>query len=282
MRPMRPIAIALALAIAAVTAASAQSGDAAKPPARPWTDVAELSYVSTSGNASTQNFAFSNKFLYKWTRSDLGVDAAGLRAESTDRTITNPDGTVVVNDVTKTTAEAYALSAKYRLDVTKRLLWYVNGGWNRNTFQGFDNRYSLGSGVGYKFLTTPRHTLSGELGAEGVREERVDLTTDTYGALRAFAGYEFKINDSAKFTQEIELIDNLKDTADWRGRSVTGVIASMTKKVALKVSYTVLYRNRPVAVMIPPDATAPIGTPGALYTYEKTDTIAAASVVVNF
>jgi hypothetical protein len=34
--------------------------------------------------------------------------------------------------------------------------------------------------------------------------------------------------------------------------------------------------------LVPPDAGAPVGTPDALYTFEKTDTILAVALVVNF
>ena len=54
----------------------------------------------------------------------------------------------------------------------------------------------------------------------------------------------------------------------------------MTSKLAIKVSYTVLYSNEP-PVHVVPDTVAPIG-PDAVVPFEKTDTILAAALVINF
>ena len=56
--------------------------------------------------------------------------------------------------------------------------------------------------------------------------------------------------------------------------------ASLTSKLAIKVSYTVGYDNEP-AFAIVDDTVAPIGPPVAV-PFEKTDTILAAALVVNF
>lgn len=244
---------------------------------KPWSNTAEFSAVVTTGNSESSTFALANKFLYAWKRSDLRVDVGALRADSTGQPI-NVGGTLVSPD-SKTTAEAYTVNGKYRYDITERLLWYFNGGWYRNPFQGFENRYVGGTGIGYRFLDGPKHLLVGELGAQYVREERVDNTTDDYTAARAFLGYDLKINDSAKFTQELEGIANLEETADWRLRSTTSITASLTKKLAIKASYNVLYDHQPVAVVL----TDTLGGLGTLpYTYKTTDTMFTTSLVVNF
>lgn len=279
--------VAAAALLVAAGAARAQDTSATKAPekvklaeeaTKPWSNAAEFSAVVTSGNSQSSTFSLANKFIYVWKRSDLMVNIGGLRSDSTDQPI-NAGGTLVEPD-SKTTAEAYTVNGRYRYDITERLLWYFNGGWYRNTFQGFDNRYVGGTGVGYRFLNGPTHSLVGELGAQYVREERVDGTTDSYTAARAFLGYDWKINDAAKFTQELEGIENLKDTADWRLRSTTSIVASLTKKLAIKASYNVLYDHQPVTVDLA-DTLVPTN-PALPYTYKTTDTIFTTSLVVNF
>src|SRR4026207_2056236 len=70
-------------------------------PARAWTDAAEVSFVSTSGNAEVTNLSLSNKYVYAWaSKADLTVDASALRSETTTRILSNPDGTVSVSETT--------------------------------------------------------------------------------------------------------------------------------------------------------------------------------------
>jgi putative salt-induced outer membrane protein YdiY len=251
-------------------------------PKRPWTDVAELGLVITSGNAEVSNLAFSNKYAYAWTRSEFLWNIAGLRNETTDKTLSNTNGTVAVQENTRTTAEAYSTDVKYRHDISDALYWFGNAAWLRNEFAGLDNRYLGGAGLGYRFLQNDRHVLQGEIGGEYVDESFVDGGSDSFAALHGSLGYAYTMSDSAKFTSDLDLWENLDDTSDWRGRLALAVISTMTKKLALKVGYTILYDNVPVTSTIQPDAGAPTGTPAAVYEFETTDTVFNASLVVTF
>jgi putative salt-induced outer membrane protein len=268
------VAVATSLALVGVSRA-----EEAAPPARPWSDTSELAAVFTSGNSETKNFAFSNKYAYTWAKAEFALDAAALRAETTDRILAWTDGEVTETRDSRTTAEQYLLGAKYRQDITERFLWYVRGGWGRDEFKGFTDRYVAGGGLGHRFLTGPKHSLIGEAGGERVNEDLVDGTSTDYTALRAFLGYQWQINDNAKFNQDLELIPNLDESDDWRARSVTALTATLSKTLALKLSYTMSYENLPFVETVPgPNP----GDPDAFFEYENLDTIAAASLVVNF
>jgi len=218
-------------------------------PKRPWTDTAEFSLINTTGNSRTSNVALANKFIYKWERADLTVDAAALRAET--------DG--------EKTAEAYSLANKYRRDITDRFLWYGLAGWSRNEFAGFTDRYTGGAGVGYRFMKPEPHSLVGELGLNYTDEHRVEPNPDdSWTEARAFLGYAYTISATAKLEAELEAFENLEESSDWRGRALTSLTAALTQKLALKASYRVIYDHEPV--------------PG----FGKTDTISSASLVVNF
>jgi len=249
---------------------------------RPWTDVAELGFVMTTGNAEVTNLAFSNKYAYKWTTSEFTFNVAGLRNETTEKTFSNPDGTVDVTEITKTTAEAYNADLKYLRTIRDGFYWYGNAGWLRNEFAGLENRMVGGAGVGYQFFDTDKQTLKGEIGAEYVKEEYVGGGDDNFPSARGFLGYEYRMTEKSKFTSDLEVHDNLDETSDYNARLALALVSSLTQKLALKVSYTVLYDNVPVTQLIPPDPTAPIGTPAALYEFEKTDTIFATTLVINF
>ena len=96
----------------------------------------DLGIAATSGNSESKNFAFGNKYAYKWTNAEFNLDAAALRAESTTRTVTNIDGVVSENKVTTTSAEIYGINAKYKHDISQRFFWYVRTGWVKNEPSG--------------------------------------------------------------------------------------------------------------------------------------------------
>lgn len=262
----------------AALAASTGLGAAAEP-ARPWTDVAEVSLVATSGNSKTTNLAGSNKFVYTWTSADLTLDAAALRTESTTRVLTNPDGTVDAAEQSAIMAESYNAGGKYRRTIREGFLWYARAGWLRNRFAGIDSRYVAGAGLGYRFFKTDVQSLTSEVGGDYTKEARAGGTSTSYAGARAFLGYERSLSATSKIATELEVLENLKNTADLNAKSVTSVTASLTAKLALKVSYTVLFDRHPVEVVVPGD-TAEV--PAATFTYDKTDTIFSASLVINF
>lgn len=250
------------------------------PPARPWQNTAEFGFILTTGNSETQNFKFSNKFLYKLGWGEFQVDALALRAEQTTRTVSNDEGTLVVSEVDETTAEAYGLGGKVRVNITDRLFWYGSLAWARNRFAGLDNRYVAGAGVGYKFFETERSKLNGEVGAEYVDEDFIEGTSPgdaNFAAARAYLGYAYKISDTATFTQDLELNQNLDESDDLRLRSETAVTATLTRSLALKASYTVHYDKEPVVQVL----SAP-GFDDVTFEFDETDTILAMSLVVNF
>ena len=263
---------------------------AADAPKKPWSDVAEFGFVMTSGNADGTNLALGNKFKYTWSNAELTFDAAALHAESTTRNITNPApyGSAVVTDTTATTASSYGMVLMYRQNISERLYWYTGASWYQNFFAGIDDRYIVSGGVGYTLFKDARNVLKGEIGLDFTREVPIDspppdqVPTNDFFGLRAYLGYEFKISEKSKLTEDLNLFSNFDTSNAWRVNSVTALTAGFTDNLALKVSYTVFYANEPLTKYIAPDAGAPPGTPNALYTFESTDTILAVALVVNF
>ncbi len=273
--------------MAAIGVSGAIAADALE---KPWSDVAEFGFVMTTGNAEGTNLAFTNKFKYAWSKAELTFDAAALHAESSTRSITNPPpyGTAVVTDTTATTASSYGLALVYRQNISERFYWYTGALWYQNFFAGIDDRYIASGGVGYTFVKNARNLLKGELGLDYTREVPLvppppDVTqTEDFFGIRAYLGYEFKISEKSKLTEDLNLFTNFDTSSAWRVNSVTALTAGFTDNLALKLSYTVLYSNEPLQTYIEPEAGAPIGTPNALYTFDSTDTILAVALVVNF
>lgn len=271
------------LALAVALPALAQEPPSA--PEKPWTSVTELGFVMTSGNSESQSLNFGEKYTYKWSKAELLFEASAIRAESTNRTVTNTGGVLTESETTETTAELYAAGGKFRRDISPRFFWYTGGGWLRNELSGIENRFTAGAGVGYKFLDGARHKLAGELGLNYTKEDFVFVQPDgedsaDYASGRGFLGYQWLINDGAKLTSDFELTDNLDDTDDWRIRWITAVQASLSKRLALKAGLTLLYDNQPVLEPIDD-----LGTPAfdpVFFEYDELDTILTANLVLTF
>lgn len=266
----------LVLMFAALAALSTALGD---PPPRPWSDTADVSLIFTSGNSQNTNFAGSNKFLYKWTKSELTIDAAALRTESKDRVLTNPAGHADESRDSKVTAESYAAGGKYRYTITEGFFWYTGLGWMRNRPAGIDSRYAGGGGVGYRFLKTEGTSLVGEAGVDYTKEKQINGDRNSFAGAREFLGFDRALSPTSKFNAELEVLENFKESKDLRAKVMTSVTASLTKKLALKAGYTVLYDNQPVVVDVPGD-TAGVATD--TFVFDRVDSIFAASLVINF
>jgi putative salt-induced outer membrane protein len=251
-------------------------------PARAWTNEAEFSYVSTTGNAETTTLSFSDKYEYKWEKAKLTVFASALRADATTVTLENFDGSVTETRVKEKTAENYELALGYRREISKRFYWYAGTGWYRNRFSGIDDRYGFSGGVGYKLIDGKKHILDSEVGLGYTWETQVTGIENNFTDARVFFGYDFLMSESAKLDSDLTILPNLDDSDDLRVNWITAVTASLTSKLALRLSYAVKYDRQPALTVIPPSAGAPPGTPDALYEFETTDTILSASLVVKF
>jgi len=253
----------------------------AEEPPRPWSDAADFGLVMTTGNSKALNVTLSNKFVYKWSNAEFTLDAAALRTESTTRTLANDTAanTVTETEVDTTTAEMYALAGKYTHDIREKFFWYAGGGWVSNKPSGIDNRYMAGGGLGYRFFKTEIQTLSVEFGLDYTKEEQTSGVDQSFAGARAFLGYLYNISKTSSFTEDFTLLENLDDTNDLRARSVSAVTASISQKLALKVTLVLAYDNQPVVLDVQPVLPA---TQVAQFEYDKLDTILTATLVVNF
>jgi len=244
--------------------------------------MADFGLVMTTGNSQNLNVSLSNKFIYKWTNAELTIDAAALRAKSTTRGPFVNDtaaNTVTFTEDDTVTAEMYTLGGKHTRKIREQLFWYAGAGWMSNKPTGIDSRYGAGGGLGYQFFKTDLQTLAVEFGVDYTNEIPVGGDGSSFAGLRAYLGYLRNISKTSTFTEDFTLSENLSETSDLRAKSISAVTASLSTKVALKVSLSLFYDNQPVVVDVQPTGLA---TEVAEFEYEKLDTILTAAIVINF
>ena len=108
-----------------------------------WTDTAEFSFVSTSGNTDSTSLGFKNLFEQKWKKSLWAIRLAAVRVETQDgdRIAIGTPGSFQVRDPpTSLTTEIYEFDTRYNRDITSTFFWYVGGGWYRNRPSGVESR----------------------------------------------------------------------------------------------------------------------------------------------
>lgn len=273
MRHLGGTALALLILTLGSTTGNAQEGDEED---RPWSNTADLSVVLTDGNSETTSISISDKFIYSRDRSEVTLTGSALRSRTRERgTPELDDGEVRVPEV-EATAEAYSLGGKYRYRLTAGLLTHASGAWERDRRAGIDDRFSGVVGLGYRFLDTERHSLVTEVGVDFTDENRVGGAGDSYAGVQSTVGYERALTETSTLSAELQVLENLEDTEDLRINSTTALTASITRGLALKVSYTVKFDNRPVEIVVDP------AVPDAVFRFEQTDTRLGVSLVVNF
>jgi putative salt-induced outer membrane protein len=217
---------------------------------KPWSDQAELSYVETGGNTDVRTISAKNLLKYKFTEKLEGSWELGtLYGES--------DG--------EKNAERYFTELRLDYSFKVRLYTYAIGGWLKDEFAGFDARYYIGPGMGYKFLTGPKHLLLGEAGVNYVREEYTDDTDEDYVEGRAFTKYQYAFTEKNKFSQSLEFLYNFENSKNYKVNSVTALVSALNSYLSMKASYEIKYNNLPVPS-----------------TLDKTDTMLGIALVINF
>lgn len=196
-----------------------------------WADEGEISFVASGGNTETTNLAAKNELRRRFTDSVRGTWKIGaLYGKSGD----------------VTTSESYATEVKLDYLFSNGVSAFAAGGWQQNTFAGIDRRVYGGLGAGYAFLGGPRNFLVGELGVNYTSDSYTDGTDQEYPEGRAFGKYLHAFTDKTKFSQSVEFLDDLKDTARYRLSSETAIIVALSGNLSLKTSYLVGYVNEPV------------------------------------
>jgi len=226
--------VSLAQADEAASTATAKASE--------WDSNAELSLLLTSGNTDIRTFGLGLGTIYKPLPWVVSGKAGYLNSSNA--------GT--------TTAEAYTIDGRGERKLTDDLGLYVNLGFLKNVFAGFNERYSGELGLSYSLLKAGAHTLSTEAGLGVINESRTDLTKQTFMSARVGAEYKWKFSENADFTNTLSILDNLETTSDWRLVNTSSITAVLTSILSLKASFKVEYLNLPVTGKKKTDTTTSI------------------------
>ncbi|MEP1422569.1 MAG: DUF481 domain-containing protein [Erythrobacter sp.] len=209
-----------------------------------WSGQGELGAFMSSGNADNTGITASlalTKDGINW-RHKLGARADYQRSQGV------------------TTREQFLANYELNYKFTDRLYAYGLAQYERDRFQGFSARYSASGGLGYDVLTDGP-TLSVKAGPAWRRTELIGGASTNDLAGLAALDFDWAISDNLALTQDAStFIQSGSSTFT----SDTGLQASISEAVSVRLSYTIEHDTDPPA--------------GAV----KTDTLSRITVIYGF
>jgi putative salt-induced outer membrane protein len=233
-------------AFAGQAAATPASGPPPPPPKVAGTG--ELSFVTTTGNSSTDTIGLAAGLVYRPSPWVIDSKIAFVRTEAAS----------VVN------ARSLTASSRLARDLSPRLSLFVQYDFLNSPFAGISQRHTIVAGAAYKAVDTAKNTLRLDLGLGVASETPVGLARTSSGTVVGGGAYKLKISNTSEFTEEARIVESFSHGNDWRFDNSAAVAAKLTTVLSLKVSHVTHVVNLP--------------TPG----FKKTDTIASAAIVAKF
>lgn len=150
-----------------------------------WTGEGSLGAFASSGNTSSSGVALG-----------LTLTKESLRWKNTFGA-----GVNYQKDNGVTSQERYFIGNKLDYKFSERFYVYGLLGWERDTFAGYDSRFSESIGLGYKLIATPKVTLGLEAGPALRQTSYTDDTSDSVFNGRVAGNFLWNIGPTTTFTE---------------------------------------------------------------------------------
>ncbi|HEX6644627.1 MAG TPA: DUF481 domain-containing protein [Gemmatimonadales bacterium] len=223
MRTVLFTAVALGLAPGALAAQAA--------PPRPFTITANAGFVDASGNSEITTLS--------------GDERIEVRPPGTRWTFTQSFGAVYGRTDGATSANRIKGGVRVAHVVEERLSAFVSAEYEKNRFAGIRRRFEEVVSLAIEVVRAPRTELSIEMGAAFNQQRDLQDVDDSFVAARTAGEFKQKFTESAYFEQKVELLPNLEIGEDLRVNSESSVVAPLSKRFAVKLSYAIRFDNLP-------------------------------------
>ncbi len=273
----------VALAVSALTARAAAGQESIT-----WKNSTEFSFVSTGGNATANTIGLKGTLSGTKGPDAIKFEVGGIRGSIgvTTRTATGTptDYKVTKTTVTKVTAENYFARGRYDRKLDGAFA-FTGAGWDRNTFAGIQNRYSVVAGIGRTFVDGESGHFKADIGGTYTIQKDVDPKP---GANEGFGGARLNVDAlrhlsaSADYASALILDENLENTEDLRADWTNSVTVALSDKLALKTALQLQFDNQPSLLGVPLLGTG--GTPtGTMVTTpgDKVDRVLTLTLVIK-
>jgi putative salt-induced outer membrane protein YdiY len=252
-----------------------------------WENATELSFVSTSGNASSSTLGLKSSLTGTGGPNTFKLELGGIRGETsvTARTATGTPGSFTVSETTTSqlTAESYFARGRYDRSLGPVFL-FAGVGWDRNTFAGVQNRYALVAGVGRVWTETDNGHFKTDVGATYTIQKDVDPAPgadDAFGGLRASIDAMRQLTEGAQYTSVLVGDLNVEDSEDYRIDWINSLSFQLSQSLAFKTSYQLLFDHQPALLKLPLFDTGGTPTGDVLSPGDKVDSVLTVTLVIT-
>jgi putative salt-induced outer membrane protein len=216
------------LGLAALTAATVAGAQTSKPTT---SFTGELGYVSASGNTKLSTLNIGDKLVHTRGLWTLTQTAAYVYGET--------KGVESANQFTVTGRADFAFMP--------RLSLFAGASYDRNPFAGFKYRTNELLGLRWKAVVAPHDSLELDGGGALTQQTDVNDSTESYPAARVAASYKHSFSKAAYFQQNVEYLPDLQTGGAYRVNSLSAVVAPISARIGIKVSYQIQYNSAPPA-----------------------------------
>ncbi|WP_456452269.1 DUF481 domain-containing protein [Hydrogenimonas sp.] len=204
----------------------------------------ELGYLGTTGNSDSQtlNALYSNE--YQWTeKTDFHF--------RTDAYYGEKDG--------EKTDERYRAHAIVNHMYDEKWFGYGEVGWLRNPFQGFEQQYNAGLGVGYIFFNDKTQLLKVRGGYQYRYANLTSGDNEDFHFLKVGVNHEYHFNEKTSLVSELNALEDLEEANDYEIVFRTALKTALVENFSLRVGFEVKYDNTPVEDKEKTDTTTTVG-----------------------
>lgn len=152
------------------------------------------------------------------------------------------------DDISKRDQYLIAYSPRYTLRGDHFI--YGRAQFESDEFQGYDARYALSGGMGYRLVERPDLKLAIEAGPALRITDTVEGTDEHHISGLGSLDLEWKLAEKLKLTQDASAF---VDSGNTTIHSVTALEAGVTDRVAARFSYSVEHETQPIGGTIPTD-----------------------------
>jgi putative salt-induced outer membrane protein len=245
------LALALSLALGGF-ARPAAAQDAKIPPATEFN--ADVGFVHVSGNTSVTTLNVGERFIRRMAPWEFRQELGTVYGKT--------DGTESSNLWRALLRADYGLSTRWAL--------YALTAFDRNKFAGIKSRVAEGVGVVARVLATDIDQLNIEAGFQVTQQRNLDGTRADFNSLRGATSWKHAFSPGAYVFQSAEVLPNLDEHKDLLVNSETALVAPLSPRIGVKLSYVVRFDNLPA---LNATGTAPL---------RKTDRILSSGIQISF
>jgi putative salt-induced outer membrane protein len=190
---------------------------------------ADLGFVQTSGNSQVTTMNVGEKFTQQRNRWTFAQGFAMVYGKQRDTVNTNNLRT--------------SLRADYKVD---RVFSFFTGvGFDRNKFAGIAQRFEEQIGLQARVLAASADTINLEGGGSMTQQVPVNGIQQNFPSARGALSWRHAFTAATYFHQNLEYVPNLSEHEDWRVNTESMIVAPLSARIGLKVSYVVRYDNLP-------------------------------------